>query len=331
MRSYKASAVAHSNIALIKYWGKEDNILNIPAVGSISITLNELYTSTSIQFDNNLKKDELVINDIVDNSVKTDRVSAFLDLIRKSANTNLFARINTYNNFPTGAGLASSASGFAALAVATNHALHLDLSKKELSILARQGSGSAARSIFGGFVKMNKSQKNESSDSFAEQLADNQYWDINLLILITSQQEKKTGSTAGMNHTKATSPFYKSWIDSSDNDLNEMEEAIQNKDFEKTGELTEHSAIKMHALTLSARPSLIYWNPVTLGLIHEVRNLRQKGIQCYVTIDAGPQIKILCLPENSAIIKNHFNSYPGVQKIISCRIGPDAHINKDEN
>ena len=322
----KATAIAYSNLALVKYWGKKNLELNIPAVGSISITLRELSTRTTVQFDPELDEDILVLNEMPSDRTKQKRVSVFLDLVRQLANMNHFAKVNSVNNYPTGAGLASSASGFAALSVAAARAANLDLNLQQLSVLARQGSGSAARSIHGGFVEMKVGKKSDGSDSFATQIADEHHWVLNVIVAITTEREKSIGSTEGMTLTAQTSAYYKEWISSSSQDLDEMKTAIIERDFQKLGEISELSCLKMHALAMSANPGLIYWNSATITLIHLVRELRQKNIQCYFTIDAGPQVKILCLLKDSEKIENILKEVHGVKRTIYASLGPGTKL-----
>ena len=322
----QATALAHANIALVKYWGKRDAVLNLPAVGSISMTLKDLHTRTHVEFVPDLPGDRLILNgqDAADREVK--RVSQFLDLIRRLAGIEHSALVESINNFPTGAGLASSASGFAALALAAATATNLSLTGEELSRLARQGSGSAARSIYGGFVEMRKGEKPDGSDAVAVQLYDENYWPLEMIILITSGAAKDISSTRGMNLTASTSPYYSSWVQSSEDDLSAMRKALAAKDFEQVGEISEYSCLKMHGLAMSARPGLLYWNGLTVELIHEVRELRKKGMPAYFTIDAGPQVKVLTLPEYAGVLTNHFLSHKGIQSIIHTGVGPSARI-----
>lgn len=322
----KSTAIAHANIALVKYWGKRDEVLNLPAVGSISMTLKDLFTKTSIEFRENLESDRLILNGERANPKQEGRISKFLDILREKAGVRRFAEIFSENNFPTGAGLASSASGFAALTVAAGRALKLDLSPAQLSELARRGSGSAARSIFGGFVEMKMGGKPDGSDAIAVPLYDETYWALEMLIIITSAAEKEIGSTEGMNLTAKTSPYYRNWIESAPADLKAMREAIKRKDFQQLGEISEYSCFKMHGLALSARPGLLYWNELTVRLIHEIRSLRRKGLPAYVTIDAGPQVKVICLPEYSKKIEMELEQIKGIKKILKTSIGPGARI-----
>lgn len=322
----KTTAIAHTNIALVKYWGKRDPALNLPATGSISLTLKELFTRTTVEFSADLAQDELILNGERANPRDEQRTSKFLDLIRVQAGIATFARVTSENNFPTGAGLASSASGFAALALAAAHAAGLNLSPAQLSELARRGSGSAARSIFGGFVEMKAGARPDGSDAVAVQLHDETWWPLEMLILITSAAEKEIGSTAGMNRTAQTSPYYPAWVASSVEDLVAIRSAIDRRDFQQLGEIAEFSCFKMHGLALSARPAILYWNPLTVELIHAVRGLRQKGIPAYVTIDAGPQVKVICLPQYSEQIRTTLEAISGIQKIIKTSPGPGVKI-----
>jgi len=326
MNSFSRTARAHANIALIKYWGKRYIPLNLPAVGSISLTLEALTTTTTVAFRPDLAADSLFLNDIQANDKQSKRVFEFLDRIRDLANISHFATVHSENNFPTGAGLASSASGFAALAVAAAGAAKLDLSNSKLSELARLGSGSAARSIFGGFVEMHLGAKKDGSDAVATQIENKDYWPLELLILITSTEHKKIGSTEGMNRTAETSPYYQQWVDTGPKDMRAMKDAISRKDFSYLGELTEYSCLKMHALAMAANPGIIYWNPLTMRLIETVRELRAGGLEAYFTIDAGPQVKVICKPENSEQLRAKLREIPGIKSILHTRLGGPAKL-----
>ena len=324
--SKQITAVAHANIALVKYWGKRDQKLNLPAVGSISLTLQALMTKTSVKFDPEIEGDRLTLNGFPADPAKNKRISDFLDLVRHRAGIEFYAQVQSENNFPTGAGLASSASAFAALTYAASEAAGLNLDGKELSVLARQGSGSAARSIFGGFVEMHSGSQNDGLDAYAEQLAPPSSWDLRMVIAITDEQEKKTGSTSGMTGSAETSPYYAAWIASSPDDIEIMRSAIRRKDLERVGEMSEYSCMKMHALMLATRPALIYWNGTTVDIFHQVRELRGKNIPAWFTVDAGPQVKIITLPEYVAVVEKSIGKIAGVKRIISSGLGPDAHL-----
>lgn len=320
-----ACARAYSNIALIKYWGKRDSELNLPAVGSISVALAELYSETQVSFSDEFTQDKVNLDDH-QTSKSSQRISTFLDRVRALAGTSLHAQVKSRNNFPTGAGLASSASGFAALALAASRAAGLDLSPQELSILARQGSGSAARSLFGGYVEMHRGTLDDGSDAYAEPLLDAADWPLSLVIAITETAPKKVDSTLGMQNSAASSAFYSAWVDTAPNDLAAMRKAIADKDFKAVGELTEYSCLKMHGLMLSANPGLLYWNSATVALIHRVRELREQGLGVYFTIDAGPQVKAICAPQDTAQVVEALEQTPGVQALRTSRLGPAAHL-----
>ncbi|MBC8183305.1 diphosphomevalonate decarboxylase [candidate division KSB1 bacterium] len=326
MNVTKTTALAHSNIALVKYWGKRNTQLNLPAVGSISINLENLHTTTSIEVKEHLKSDELFLNGNPAKKHESERVRSFMDLLRKKSGNKIFTEIISHNNFPTSAGLASSASAFAALSLAASCVFGLQSSKEELSELARQGSGSAARSIYGGFVEMKKGSRHDGIDAVAIQLAPKEHWELRLLIAITSESKKETGSTDGMKLSEKTSPYYKGWVKSSTPDIDEMRSAIYNKDFQKLGELAEFSCLKMHGLVMSSRPGLLYWNGTTIEVIHAIKELRRRGTAVYFTIDAGPQVKAICLPKDTIQIKKELEQIPGVKKIIETPLGGDARI-----
>jgi len=324
------SARACANIALIKYWGKRETALNLPAVGSISLTLKALQTHTRVDFDGQLAHDILKINDQPAAPEQQNRVSAFMDIIRRKAAIDFYARIDSHNNFPTAAGLASSASAFAALSLAASRAAGLALSSEDLSRLARQGSGSAARSIYGGFVEMARGVSADGMDACARQIKPAAYWDLRVLIVITSGQKKLMGSSVAMTRCAETSPFYRQWIDDSENDLAEMRAAIANRNLEKLGELSEFNALKMHALMLSSRPAVIYWNARTMDLIHLVRDLRSQAVPAYFTIDAGPQVKVITLPAYTQVLKEKLKDIPGLENVIESSLGGDVTIEKKE-
>jgi diphosphomevalonate decarboxylase len=316
----KATAKARANIALVKYWGKSSSDLNIPAVGSISITLDGLWTETEVEFDASLTADTFLLNGETRKD-QLKRVISCLEILRSHANVNHAARVISHNNFPTGAGLASSASGFAALTVATSRALSLDLSPKNLSIVARQGSGSAARSIFGGFVEMYAGSKGDGLDSFAEPILSADGWPLEVVVAVTERKEKAVSSRVGMAKSKVTSPYYREWVRTSSIDLNSAREAIRIQDFEQLAEIAEFNCLKMHAVAIASQPPLIYWNPATVACIHGVRELRRSGVPVFFTIDAGPQLKAVCAPGVSKDVENFLRDIPGVLDTLVTGLG----------
>ncbi len=294
-----ARARACSNIALVKYWGKRDAALNLPAAGSLSLTLAGMVTETTVELSSTLVADSLILNGV---SVDPRRATQFLDLVRKRAGITTRARVTTTNDFPTASGLASSASGFAALAVAGAAAARLELSPRELSLLARRGSGSAARSIFGGLVRMHAGDRDE--DAYAEAVAWPLVERVRMVIAVVGGGVPKThGSTSAMDHTAATSPYYEAWrSEVVPQDLTHAAAAIAANDLAALGEIAEANALAMHASAMAARPAVIYWQPATLALLAEVRTLRARGIVAWATIDAGPHVKVLTTIDDAATV-----------------------------
>lgn len=297
MLGKKITARAHTNIALVKYWGKENEELIIPANSSLSLTLDEFYTDTSVHFDESLSSDEVTLNGKV---IEDEKITNFMDIIRKKANINAFARIESTNHVPTSAGLASSASAYAALAAAGSKAYGLNLSQKGLSRLARRGSGSATRSIFGGFAAWNKGTDDESSYGYS--IEDPVKMDINMIAIILDNQPKKISSRKGMKISIKTSPYYQSWIKQTTADFQIIEEAIKENDFTTLGKTAELNAMRMHSLTLSSDPSYLYINADSLKVINMVKELRENDVECYYTMDAGPNVKIICQSDKISAI-----------------------------
>ena len=317
------TARAGANIALIKYWGKRDIQLNLPAAGSLSITLAGLETQTTLTADASLERDELVLDG---RPVDANRVGRFLDLVRDLAGEGPFCRVESRNSFPTGAGLASSASAFAALAKAANRLFDLDLSQSRLSELARRGSGSAARSIFGGFVEMHAGIEPDGSDCVASPLLAAADWPLEVVVAITDTEAKKISSTEGMTRTMQTSPYYPAWVESVSDDLQDARSAISGRDFEKLADIAEFSALKMHASALAARPGLLYWNGATVACMQRVRELRDEGIGVFFTIDAGPQVKAVCESDSARRVSAELEAVPGVRQVIRTGLGEGARV-----
>ncbi len=330
MHNTQATAVAHANIALIKYWGKRDDKLNLPATGSLSLTLDGLTTTTSVSFDSDLNHDCIKLNNQHPGESAADRISAFLNLVYqqvKSTNQQRpYAQVNSHNNFPTAAGLASSASGFAALALATGKALQASLEPGQLSMLARRGSGSAARSIFGGIVEMAHGQRKDGLDSIATQLHQPDYWNLKVLIAVTDAGSKKISSTDGMRQTMQTSPYYPAWIAGAQADIETARDAIAAKDFETLANVTEFSTLKMHASALAAQPGVIYWNAASLAAMHSIRDLRAAGLPVCFTMDAGPQVKAVCTAGATSQVAECLQQVPGVVKVITCGLGRGVRL-----
>ncbi|MCB5952057.1 diphosphomevalonate decarboxylase [Enterococcus sp. BWT-B8] len=322
-------ARAYTNIALIKYWGKKDDQLILPMNSSLSLTLDTFYTETTVSFDSALLKDQFYLNDQLQNEKQTEKISRFLDIVRKNNQTDLFAHVKSHNFVPTAAGLASSASGLAALAGACSAALNLDLSPKELSILARRGSGSACRSIFGGFAEWK--QGDSDSTSYAEQIpADSWENDLSMLFVLVNDAQKDISSRDGMKRTVETSVFYEGWLKAAADDLSAAKQAIKNKDFISLGKTAEANALRMHATTLGATPPFTYWSPDSLKVMNLVRRARTEGIPCYFTMDAGPNVKILVQRKDREQLFQFFSEHFDKKQLILADSGPGLKILSSE-
>lgn len=283
-------AVANPNIALIKYWGKVNEQLNLPATASISMTLDIFPTTTTVEISENLNQDQVSLNDKVASESFSVAVSRFLDLVRTRAGTESRAIVQTHNSVPTAAGLASSASGFAALALAASKAYGLELNPSQLSALARRGSGSASRSIFPGYAIWNLG---EDDTSFARPLPKPQL-ELALVVVVLNAREKKISSRAAMNLTRDTSPFYDAWLASSKRDLQDFQTAFTGNNFTAIGQIVERNALRMHATSLGANPPVRYLSAESFAVLDYLEELRGQGLAGYATMDAGPNVKVLC-------------------------------------
>ena len=318
-----ATARAHSNIALVKYWGKRDEALHLPTNGSLSLTLDGLYSTTTVAFEAGLAADAYVRDGAVREGDEAAKASRFLDLVRAEAGIATRARVTTRNDVPTAAGLASSASGFAALAAAATRAAGLDLAPEALSALARRGSGSASRSIFGGFAEWRKGDRPDGTDSHAVPVAPQAHWpEVRMAVTILSAAPKAVSSRAGMTSTARTSPFYPGWLATVDQDLAEARAAIAAKDLEHLGTVAERSALKMHATMLGAQPPFTYWQPATVAVMHAVWALRAQGVPAWVTIDAGPNVKVLTAAAHLPAVEAALRAVAGVTDLVTCGPGP---------
>jgi diphosphomevalonate decarboxylase len=312
-----ATAIAHPNIALIKYWGKRDIALNLPAVSSLSMTLDGFRTRTTVSWGT--ERDTFQLNGLEPSAAFAKRAFVHLDRIDPHRPP---CGVRTVSNFPTAAGLASSASGFAALTMAAAAASGQRLSATELSVLSRQGSGSACRSLWGGFVRWDRGTKPDGSDSHGVPL--NHSWDLAMVVAVVSSSQKSTGSTVGMNRSAATSAFYDEWIRTSEADVKEGVAAITSRDLDRLGQAMERSTFKMHATMHSATPPLLYWQPETVAALHAVFSLRAQGISAWATMDAGPQVKVLCARSDAAAVEHAL--LPIAQQVHVLGPGPDAYL-----
>jgi diphosphomevalonate decarboxylase len=321
-----ATAQAAPNIAFIKYWGNRDNTLRLPMNGSISMNLDGLYTRTTVSFQPSLPFDELIINGHEIAGAGRDRVSYILDIIRGMADIHERAEVISENNFPSGAGIASSASAFAALALAGSKAAGLNLNEKELSRLARRGSGSASRSIPGGFVEWQMGTNDE--DSFAVSIAPPNHWNLVDCIAIVSTSYKKTGSTEG--HSIAeTSPLQAARVADAPRRLEICRKAILERDFNTFASIVELDSDMMHSVMMTSTPALHYWKPSSLEVMNCVREWRAEGIQACYTLDAGPNVHVLCPEPEAQGIQKRLRQINGVENVLVARAGGPTVILKE--
>lgn len=313
---------AHTNIALIKYWGKENEEWIIPKNNSLSLTLDAFYTDTRVTFDETLEKDAFILDGEKQPDSALSKVQTVLNSVREQAGITSFALVESINHVPTAAGLASSASGLAALAGAASQAAGLTLSQEELSRLARRGSGSASRSIYGGFAEWIKGT--DDATSFAVPV-DDAKWDIGMLFIIVNDAVKEVSSRDGMKRTVETSAFYDGWLKTLDDDLKAMKQAIADKNVESVGQIAERNALKMHATTLAANPPFTYWTAESMKAMDAVRALRKKGFTAYFTMDAGPNVKIVCKQSEMTDIKESLLTHFEADQLIEARPGPGMH------
>src|SRR5258705_6502962 len=309
-------ALANSNLALVKYWGKTDEVAKHPAGPSLSVTLDGLSTVAGVEWLDGLADDEIAGLP----EAPARKVRSFLDALRRRFAKSARARVSLASNFPVAAGLASPASTFAAPAKPATAAAGLDVSGRELAELARLGSGSACRSVFGGFVEW----RPDARGSTVAPIAPKDYWPVAILVAVTSERAKAVGSSEGMRRTAATSPFYQAWIESGPEDFRAARHAIEARDLTALGRVAERNCMRMHATALAADPPLLYWEPATLAVIRRVWDLRASGTEAYFSIDAGPQVKVLCEPRVADAVKAALVAVPGVLRVLVSRPGDAA-------
>lgn len=311
-------ACACANVALVKYWGKRDPEANLPAVGSISLTLEGLEAEATISANPSTRftsRGETVPGNAY------SRMSSFLDWVARVYERDVRLAVDIQTNFPVAAGLASSAAIYCATATAALSFLGVSASRKDLSAIARRGSGSASRSVFGGLVEWHRGTEPSGEDSYAEPLLAAEDWGLGMVVAILDEGQKKTSSRDAMQHVAETSPLYAGWLSAQEDDLTTMRAAIKSRDFSAVGRITEESTLRMHAVTMAARPAVIYWQPATLQIMEAVRDLRETGLEAYFTMDAGPQVKVLCQHQDMAAVAQRLQSEPAVLRIMQARAG----------
>jgi diphosphomevalonate decarboxylase len=323
MPTSSATAIAHPNIAFIKYWGNKDNDLRLPMNGSISMNLEALNTRTRVTFDAAFPADLFDLNGKRQSGISLERVVKHLNLIRGLRGVSTHAHVFSENDFPTGAGIASSASAFAALTLAAVAALGLEIPEANLSRLARRGSGSACRSIPAGFAEWRKGASD--LDSFAFSIAPADHWQLTDCIAIIEEEHKKVSSTEG-HATAATSPLQAARVADCDRRLDICRNAIQKKDFQALAEIIELDSNMMHAVMMTSKPPLFYWEPATLNIMSAVQSWRKTGLPAAYTLDAGANVHVLCESEKAEGVQRRLAALPGVKQVLTSIVGGSAHL-----
>ncbi|MGB9338707.1 MAG: diphosphomevalonate decarboxylase [Polyangiales bacterium] len=323
----EASARACANIALAKYWGKADVKRNVPAVPSVSLTLDQLVTETRVRFDRSLGADLVRLDGRRATETEADRVIAMLNRVRREARLRLKARVSSHNHFPTAAGLASSASGFAALAAAASAAAGIGFNARRLSALARASSASAARSIYGGFVELPAGSRGDV-ELAARQVAPPEHWNLRLVVALTEPGQKKVGSTEGMERSRKTSPYYQAWLEQAPKWSRKIKRAIKERELDTLGAAMEQSTLAFHCCAITSDPPIIYWAPATLAALATVRGLRERGVSVWATMDAGPHVKALCAASDASRVRQALDRTEGVTRSWVAKPGPDVEVHQ---
>lgn len=315
----RAHAVAQPNIALVKYWGKRDTGNNLPAAGSLSLTLDSLWTKMSVELSDGTELDTLSVNG-APNPAMLGRVSACLDRLLGASRAK--ATVESESNFPIAAGLASSSSAFAALVMATAKAADLGGDTLSLARLAGASSGSAARSFYEGIVELTAGDL----EIDVRCLAGSREWPLRIVIAVTEPGPKPTSSGEAMIRSAATSLFYRTWLERQDADLDAARKAVFARDFDRLADVAEQNCLKMHSVMWACRPPVVYWNGATLNAMETVRALRRAGAPVFFTIDAGPQVKAVCLPAAFDEVVAALGATAGVRQVIVSGLGSGARL-----
>jgi diphosphomevalonate decarboxylase len=315
----RAQAVAQPNIALVKYWGKRDAARNLPSTGSLSLTLDTLWTKMAIELEEAAEADTLTVNGAA-NGKMLGRISTCLDRLLGPRRAK--AAVASESNFPIAAGLASSSSAFAALVMAASAAAESPADTLSLARSAGASSGSAARSFHEGIVELHA----DDHEIDVRSIASVEEWPLRVVIAVTEAAPKAVGSAEAMIRSAATSPFYRSWVERQDEDLSLAREAVRNRDFEKLAAVSEHNCLKMHSIMWTSRPPVVYWNEATLNAMETVVELERSGVPVFFTIDAGPQVKAVCLPSACDAVGAALAATGGVTKVIVSGLGRGARL-----
>ncbi len=319
----KTTCISCSNIAFIKYWGNRDAMRRVPLNDSVSMNLDHATTTTTVEFDAQLNDDDVVIGGAEANQVACQRVVAHLDRVRALAHIETKARVQSQNSFPVGVGIASSASAFAALSLAATRAADLELNQRDLSMLARQGSGSACRSVPAGFVEWIAGSGSE--DSYAVSIAPPEHWDLRDVIAVVSTEEKQIGSTAG--HAAAqTSHFLSERLRALSPRFHNVRRAILAKDLALLGPAIEQDAIELHFVAMTSVPPIFYWSPAMVRVIQSMQRWRADGLSVYFTLDAGPNVHLICISKDADRVAELARAVPEVQQVIVNAPGGAARL-----
>jgi diphosphomevalonate decarboxylase len=317
----EALARANANVALVKHWGERNEALNLPYAGSISITLDTPGSTAFAKTRGDLRVDRVVLNGRAVDGAMATRLHAYLELLRGMAATRTRLEVAVDTDRRDGPGPTGLASMFAALALATSVAMEMNLSPEQLSKLARRGTGSAACSVFGGFVEWLAGELSDGSDSYAVPLAAPEHWSVGFAIALVGAGAIGNPDDPAMLQGVKRSPYFPSWLAGHDDDLETIRRGILARDLAVVGETMEHNCLKMHAVGLAARPPLLYWRPATIAVIERVRELRREGLEAYFTIDAGPQVAVLCREAEREVVADELRRVPGVTGVLTTRPG----------
>lgn len=318
-----ATARAHPNIAFIKYWGNRDDNLRLPSNPSISMNLDGLYTETTVTWSSDLKADRLVLNGKEQSAAPLNRVATHLNVLRQRLPVTSYAEVISANNFPIGAGIASSAAAFAALTVAAVGASGVQMSEHELSTLARIGSGSASRSVPSGFVEWHTGETHK--ESYAESFAPPEHWDIVDLVAVVSRAHKAVVSEAG-HHSATTSDLQAARVSGARERFLICKRAILERDFATFADVVEMDSNLMHAVMMTSRPPLFYWLPLSLTVMDAVRRWRQEGMQVCYTLDAGPNVHCVCVRSDADRVSERLRALSDTLDVLSAAPGGGAQL-----
>lgn len=319
----QAKARASSNIAFIKYWGNQDDGLRIPVNSSVSMNLDGLFTETTVVWDEALSADRLILNGQEAQGGAYQRVVQHLDVLRQRLGLQAHARVTSANNFPMGAGIASSASSFAALTVAGVGTVDAGVDEKELTTLARLGSGSASRSVPDGFVVWHKG--NHHANSYAESIAPAEHWNLVDVIAVISDTHKAVGSTRG-HATAQTSDLQNGRLTHVEERLAIVTDAILKRDFAQLAPVVEHDSNLMHAVMMTSNPPLFYWMPSSLIVMDAVRQWRAEGLDVCYTLDAGPNVHCICTAADAPEVTRRVQAITGVIEVLQAGVGGRASL-----